>query len=72
MLAEFECELQFSADTIGACHQYWVTVFFGDFEQRPKTADPGKHLWAHGALSVGLDIFHQAIPGIDVYTSISI
>ena len=69
---QFEGELEFGADAVGAGHQHRFAVFFGDLHQRAEAADAVEHFRAHRALGKRFDVFDQAVARVDVHTCISV
>jgi len=71
--AEFDCEFEFSADTIRAGNENGSPVFFKvQFEQSAEPADVAQNALPLGSFYQRFNAFDQRIAGVDVHTGILI
>ena len=67
-----ECQFQLGADAVRTGNQYWVFVFFADFDQSAETAQITQHFRAHSTLGKRFDVFDQLIACVDIHACVTI
>jgi hypothetical protein len=67
-----ERQFELCTDAIGGGNQHRLSVIFGNFEQRPKSAQPAHAPLAIGATGDRFYFFNEVVTGIDVNAGITI